>query len=619
MLNLTLFSKTTTIVSIIAILSFFFLSTAFYPDVHSDMAVNVLIADSFSLPNDWYWWGQDRLGSFIPFISQPLIKSGLNPLWAVSVCNYLVITLGFIGFSKLFTHKRTIILFALLWFFPYQRYIELSAYPTGLSYGLLGFSFLFIRKIKFKEPILNSRINLLMILIVALIWFSAVWVSDLMYVTLLTLGISSILYLVRNKELTINKTPVIAVYSIIMITILLVIRKIKAYASDVSQKYADFNSFSDIQESLQNVFDGIYKVLMFNDAFFVSLGGWAILCFMVFTSTLIIKKFRSVIRYENFWINFFLSDFIAIILVIFISHWVFLNGTGRRYFIAPYISYALFALLLFDTYIINRSKMNFKILLCGVLIISLSPVIDTISRFGFRSTASYVKELDRLGEIGIIGDYWNSYKLSVVNPHTIKSTPHQYDHVRNPLRVPEALNQPKIYIVRDNWLDSFPDTLVQFSCHLKKKGEPLYLAGVHLCEYEVNRALVLNSDWLSFNERNILNADKTIYVNRTERIGYHSINGPKIILPKGRYSVDFYLSDVKTDSLSDELAVDVSSDSGEHILTSGFLNTGTYNREKECFTLYFEAETLLKETEFRIHETKPVSYIFHKIVVNRIE
>ena len=71
------------------------------------------------------------------------------------------------------------------------------------------------------------------------------------------------------------------------------------------------------------------------------------------------------------------------------------------------------------------------------------------------------------------------------DPVHIKTTPHEKDYVRNPDLVEEVLKQPKIYLIKDGWLDSFPDTIVQFRKTLRKKGACIHIADAWLNRYEI--------------------------------------------------------------------------------------------------------------------------------------
>lgn len=74
-----------------------------------------------------------------------------------------------------------------------------------------------------------------------------------------------------------------------------------------------------------------------------------------------------------------------------------------------------------------------------------------------------VDEFRSLGKIGIISNYGNSYITFCANPGSIIATPHDKTWVvRNKSFVDEVFKNKHIYVFRDMWMDSFPDTLVQF-------------------------------------------------------------------------------------------------------------------------------------------------------------
>ena len=51
--------------------------------------------------------------------------------------------------------------------------------------------------------------------------------------------------------------------------------------------------------------------------------------------------------------------------------------------------------------------------------------------------------------------------------------------------VERIFKQPKLFLIRDLWLDSFPDTIQQFGRMLVKKGDEFYMAKSFLNEYTV--------------------------------------------------------------------------------------------------------------------------------------
>jgi hypothetical protein len=610
------------VIAVIIVTSFFLFSSAYYPLVSSDMAINILIADSFSLPHDFYCWGQDRGGMLIPMIGSFMIRTlSITPIIAVSIANYLILTVGFIGYSKIFNHRITAVLFAIIWFFPYQRFIDLTSFPIGAGYSLIGFSLLFLLKIDLTNSLLKNRKNLFNVVATISIWLCAVWVSDLVYITLLILGIVGAFYFFLNKnKITYSIKPILYTYLIGMVLIVLIIKKLKTYVTGVTQNFSNFNTLDELRTAIRIVYTKCSEVLLFQESFFISLGAWIILAFLLIGIYLIVRRLKYLLTFQNFWLNFFLADFIGMILVLFLSNWVLMNDMGRWYFVAPYISCSIFLLIAFDRFSIVKSKLNLIGLFTGLLLLGISPVISIYSRYGeYRSMASYIRELNRYGEIGVIGDFWEAYRMAMVNPKQIKSTSHDYSNVKNPSRVIETLLQPRLFVSRDMWMDSFPDTLNQFGHVLIKKGAPLFLGGSNICEYQLQSApehFVLQSTDL-FLQGGVSNEENhsVSFSSSQKRTGY-SVYGPKVTLLKGEYIVDYYIN---LDNLreEDQIILDVSSNSGQVIHYESSLDKVIFDESKGCYTVKFKTNKSLLYVEFRILEKQPINYTFFKIEVNK--
>ncbi|HET6227076.1 MAG TPA: hypothetical protein VFF27_12400, partial [Bacteroidia bacterium] len=101
-----------------------------------------------------------------------------------------------------------------------------------------------------------------------------------------------------------------------------------------------------------------------------------------------------------------------------------------------------------------------------------------------KPTVEIYREFEKLGEIGVIGDYWHSYVISCSNPEMIKATSDDYFYPRSSEIKDAALNRENLYIIRDRLLETFPDTLKQFDHHFKKDGNEFEIAGCHVCKYK---------------------------------------------------------------------------------------------------------------------------------------
>ena len=183
------------------VISFSFYSSNFYPLLNSDDAINILMAHYYKLPNDLYFWGQDRGGTLIPLISQFFIELfHFSALTSVSLSNYFLCILGFIGFSSLFKTNYSKIIFGLIWFLPFQRFIDILRFPFGVEYSLIAFAIFLITKLEDKDSFNTVKSNLFLFVIVFTLTLS-VWVSDLAIVTIgVLLFVLLIFDLLKKKE-----------------------------------------------------------------------------------------------------------------------------------------------------------------------------------------------------------------------------------------------------------------------------------------------------------------------------------------------------------------------------------------------------------------------------------
>ncbi len=129
------------LISIIFLLSFRFFSSMFYPILNSDNAVTILMIYYFKLPQDLYFWDQDRMGSIIPLIGQiPFKLFKFSAVTSEAVTHYSILLLGFLSFSTFLKSDYLKIIFALIWFFPPIRLIDTIQLYSGVEYSLIAIS-----------------------------------------------------------------------------------------------------------------------------------------------------------------------------------------------------------------------------------------------------------------------------------------------------------------------------------------------------------------------------------------------------------------------------------------------------------------------------------------------
>jgi hypothetical protein len=269
-------------------ISFFSFSPLFYPLLSSDDALNILIAHYYNLPDDLYCWGQDRGGTLIPLISQLFIKVfGWTALLSVSISYYLILIAGYFGFSSLFKTNYSKIIFAVVWFLPFQRFVELLRYPIGMEYSLIAVLIFFIKRLDEKSfrNKLSSHLYLAGSVIVSI---AAVWVSDTAVITISVLLILSLIYnVLKRGKLKINKVQTLYLISGIALGFLFIMYA-KSTAVVKSVNYLSVNTFKEVVNGLEIMGKAFYEVLTFKTgelfvSIYVYISSLSIITFLLFT------------------------------------------------------------------------------------------------------------------------------------------------------------------------------------------------------------------------------------------------------------------------------------------------------------------------------------------------
>ncbi|HEX5001410.1 MAG TPA: hypothetical protein VFW78_02860 [Bacteroidia bacterium] len=471
---------------VIMVLSFLLFSSIGYPALNSDNAITVLMTYSFNLPHDWYFWGQDRMGSLIPLMGHPLVLMGLSPLLAESIAHYLLLIIGYIAFASLFKSWQYKSVLALFWFFPPTHMIDITQLSFGVHYSLIG-ACCYIINLKTNT---NMRISTFGDFLLTIAWILiallAVWVSELALFSLLLLVLFYFYLYVSQKSIYgILSNKDLYLYPIGGFVCFIIIQSLKS-TTGIAINYSHLVTMTQLKQEFIILFQSISELLSIDKREPVT-GLYLILAAVVCLLFLFSRTQSSNNHSKSKWIFYFTADALLLFAVIMASAWTLENNVPRRYFTCTYISLGM-AGLLFAEY---RSMRNNKIIFPLVLMTLLAGAIGTVYNLKFvwpgtlQPKAELVAELDTLGNVGLIGDYWNSYIYLVADPENKIATPHQDNKVRNPEMTEAVFKQKRIFIIKDGWLDSFPDTLMQFGRCLRKKGLPLHLADCYLNEYIV--------------------------------------------------------------------------------------------------------------------------------------
>lgn len=488
---------TSLIIGVIILLSLLLFSSVYYPLFNSDDGITVLMLHNFELPRDFYFWGQSRFGSIIPLLGQVFYKGfGLSSLWSESITHYIILILGYLSFATLLKSNFSKIIFAIIWFLPLLHFHHgLLRNVFGLQYSLLGMGIYLINRYSISETTFLKKTLILTLLFI--VFVLSVWVSDAAIITIFMIILILTYYSYQKKKsITSLVFRIETLYTIIGVVLggAIILYLKKTAKVDVADNYNIqlFNSFEEFLSSVSIIKNVLFDVLCFNTPNpLVSIYSYCVGILLI--SLPFFKINFDKLGKNKKWFYLFVIDGTIVLFIVLISHWAFLNGVARRYFTGVYISFWLACLIYTNEIIKTKQK---TILQALILITVIIGSFGTIYNFKYvypkRLTPKsvVVSEFEQLGEIGLIANYWNSYGTSFINPELIKATPHDKSSVRNYDLVDSVFSQPRLYLIKDSWLDSFPETLNQFGYKLRKEGEEFNIGDCWINEYKkesVNR------------------------------------------------------------------------------------------------------------------------------------
>jgi hypothetical protein len=391
---------------------------------------------------------------------------------------------------------------------------------------------------------------------------------------------------------------------------LLFIKYAKSFAINKTEHYLSLNNFASIKSSIQIIITAFIEVLTFKrKEIFVSVYTYLVITFLITLFIHILKKKLFLKLFSNKWVSFFIADFISIFITFLMSSWVLANGMGRWYFVASYISLSVAIVLIIES--IEVTKIFRYYLLLIIVIGAISPVYNMkyISPKRLRPMVDVVGEFKQLGKIGILAEFWNSYIASCSDPEMIKATPNDKSGIRNQKLVDEVFERKNIYVIKDMWLDFFPDTLEQFGYVLLKQGKQFRLGDCDVCKYEKikkNKSYSVvdfkhKDNQIIFDypyKKNVLSASYSCDTCKEKYLIY----GPYIPLGIGDFKVRFCIKVNNPQNENSIALLDVSANWGNNQLankriTKTDLTDNSYN----YFDLYFKTTQRVNGVEFRIY------------------
>ncbi|WP_193197637.1 hypothetical protein [Nostoc sp. MG11] len=473
-----------TFIFIVFLLSFRSYAGYLSPELNSDSAVHALMAHDLKLPEDLYYWGQNRLGSIVPILGHYLTQiTSFSPIKSVSIAQFVFIYLGYCILANLFRNLSSKVIFALIWFFPTSIFTDLItlAHPYAPQFCFIGISIhLFLNFEAFSKNIYK---NCFLIFTSVAFIYASLWISDFSIITLIILN-CTFLFLLKN----ISKINVRTSCFLTLLVANLVGSLFIFYAkSNSSFHYSEYTGLNNTEETwfiVKKAISNIKTNILFqNNNFFLSL--WTVLVFLL-TAFIIYTYLFKKINFQKIPQLFYIL-MINVILGLFLlilSKWVFINQAEPRYFIAIYILIWISIMVLTESAEGVIQKKMYGITLAIAIISSLTLPSYVFSLEKAEPKIQQMQEIKTLGQVGIIGDYWTSYLIGAIDPELLAVTPHDKATVRCLKCVNKVIESETIYLVKEQWLENFPNQIKQFNHNLEKVSSPINLGGYTLAAYK---------------------------------------------------------------------------------------------------------------------------------------
>lgn len=468
-------------------------SVATNPHLNADQVIHALMAERFDWSRDAYYWGQDRLGSLLPFLGSVLTTLGLDGLNAMVWVQAAVL----LGCGALWAWLvRDVLLAVLGWAAltlpPYPFYELVNIGHPYLSQFGVGLGLLALLEAERRgAPARNdrgdnhgSRKGLregIRAAVIPLTAWASIWASELSVALL-----APAMWCYRDHlGVRLRQHPwVFAVATLIGAVALWAAKAGAPHQRGFARLLAEPH---DILGSMANQWSEWIMTLNgtgnkpFNLIFW-----WVVLAMIA-----ILVAWGLIRRTPASALTRTLAlATLASWAAVHASGWNAANDFPLRYFAAAYGWGALAVLsYLRDSGRITRPSL--AVVLIGLWGLQAWAAWSFTTQFstGARGRLSRAQAVELLreaqnnsGSVAFIGSYWNSYLLDGLSG-TARGVPHEGDYCRDRRHLTEVLYHGEVIAVAAGWLEVLPDTLRQYSTTWVKRGPTVKSDGTDYARY----------------------------------------------------------------------------------------------------------------------------------------
>ena len=469
--------------------SFLFYAPCNYGYYNSDHAIHVLMSKEFRLPRDFFYWGQNRLGSFLPMVAFSLHKLiQIHYLYLCSLIQYLFLLTGFLILSKELKSLLLKLSLCALIFLPVNEYNALILIGHPYSSQLFaGSLFLFFLSLFSKHLLKNNTfgpkqftISLLLSMGASTFFIIGIWISEFNAVLIL-IPITYILYVKNLRDIVQlhYRKPLFIMLGVLCFSFFLLgwlfYKQVKLSAVTVADGIYDkafIDNIGDLWRNIAFYLPKLSTALFFKDPFpLENFFNWFLIALAVLT--IFIPGYfnkKNQLTKKPLLVKALLVVCIASSVALFCSTWNFRSHFCPRYFTPVYIIFC-FALLLILNYYDYRKWITFSITAL-FLFFCFGYCYTYVIKEKLKNPFELYGEYRNLPKGILIGDYWDVHKINSVAIDNLKSLPFDHSTVRNWDWKDELLSENNFYFLNNHNTikGGFGETILQFGLLFKYSG-----------------------------------------------------------------------------------------------------------------------------------------------------
>lgn len=480
----------------IIILSFIYFAPCFYFDYNSDHSIQTLMSISFNFKRDFFYWGQNRLGSFLPMITYPLYKlTNVHPIYLISIVHYLLLCASCYLLSKFTTNYFIKLSIYCVVLFPVSDYRAIyfigHPYSVQLFFGSLFVFTLYKIYWKAKDVSIEEREEsnyfkyILYSVICAFSYSIGFWASELNAILILIpfffvlfewkFLIKSIKF--RFVQVTVG---VVLLVTALLLRVFFVMKN--TFPKDETYDHPFFFDKAKIIQQFNFLKTRLVNLVTFGDNqpldnFFY---------FLLF-SVLLVYLFSHRKKMKNpLFTKLFSAVNITILIafiMLFFSTWNLRSEYCPRYYTPIYF---LFVITLLVS--VNEKMNKIETTIIGIVIVSYSLYYNYNYLKDKPSEGAITKYNDfkNLPKGTLIAGYWDSYVIASVAYKNLIPIPFHDQFVRNDFMIKKAFRNSNFYFIKNKEFAKygFGDTIMQHNFWLVYTGKKYDLNGQEVLLYK---------------------------------------------------------------------------------------------------------------------------------------